>query len=130
MSELREILGVFFIAAGVFFFVVGVAGLVRFPDVYMRIHASGKVSMLGIVSLLIGTAFIFPATILQAIALIIFYVAGTPVASHAVAAAAYRSGVPMAHPHRDDLAAVRKADPAPATPDPDGDESTPAGDPV
>ena len=128
MSEIRELLGVFFIAAGVFFFVVGVAGLVRFPDVYMRIHSSGKVSMLGVVSLLTGTAFIFPATTLQAIALIIFYIAGTPVASHAVAAAAYRSGVPMHDPHRDDLAAVRKEDTAPITPDPESGEASPAGD--
>lgn len=126
MSEIREILGVFFIGLGVFFYVVGVVGLVRFPDIYMRIHSAGKVGLLGLVGLLIGTAFIFPETTLQAIALIIFFVIGTPVASHALASAAYRSGVPMADSQRDDFAEVRKDDVVPDYPEA-SDATTSAG---
>lgn len=103
MSELREIIGVAAIVFGLFFYVMGVAGLIRFDDVYMRIHASGKVSGLGIIGLLVGVAVIAPELALKAFALGLFTVITQPVASHAIALAAYRSGVPLHEPHRDDL---------------------------
>jgi multicomponent Na+:H+ antiporter subunit G len=106
---LAEGLGGFFILFGLFFYVMGVAGLVRFPDVYARIHAAGKVSTLGILGLLVGTAFIMPATTLRVIALLIFVVVTAPVASHAIANAAYRSGVAMTNPVRNDLLARDQA---------------------
>ncbi|PJF22210.1 MAG: hypothetical protein CUN56_07175 [Phototrophicales bacterium] len=100
---MTEWLGVFFILFGMFFFVFGVLGLIRFPDVYMRIHASGKVSILGIVGVLIGAAFLLPDATPKVIMLIIFLVITQPAASHAVASAAYRSGVEMHNAIRDDL---------------------------
>lgn len=100
-----EILGLIFIGLGVFFSSVGVIGLIRLPDVYSRSHASGKVAILGIFGLLAGSAFLFPGTTLKVIGLGVFLLIATPVASHAIAAAAYRSGVPLIQTKRDDLAA-------------------------
>lgn len=100
---MTEILGIIAILIGMFFFIFGVIGLVRFPDVYMRIHSSGKVSILGVIGLLVGAAFLLPATIPKGIALAIFLIITQPAASHAVASAAYRSGVEMHKPVRDDL---------------------------
>jgi multicomponent Na+:H+ antiporter subunit G len=114
-----EILGLIVLWAGVFFCVVGVVGLIRFPDVYTRIHASGKVATLGLFGLLLGAAIFRPAFTLKEIALAVFMVLATPIASHAVARAAYRQGVPMANPARDDLAARAEAKGIP----PDGDPS-------
>lgn len=98
------ILGAIFMVGGFFFCTVGVLGIVRFPDVYTRIHASGKVSSLGVTGILIGTAFFMPDTALELIVLGIFLVISSPVASHAIALAAYRQGVPRAGIIRDDLA--------------------------
>jgi len=106
---MQEIIGVFFICFGIFFSVMGVAGLIRFPDIYSRIHASGKVSTLGIVGLLIGAAFLFPDTALKGIVLVIFLVSTAPVASHAIANGAHHSGVPMHKPIRDDLEKAEKS---------------------
>lgn len=103
MEVIREVVGIFFILFGVFFSVMGVLGLIRFPDVYSRIHASGKVSTLGIVGLLIGAAFLSPDTTFKSIVLVLFLVSTAPVASHAIADAAHRTGVPIKNALRDDL---------------------------
>jgi multicomponent Na+:H+ antiporter subunit G len=102
-----EIIGVLLIAVGVFFCTVGVVGIMRMPDVYSRIHASGKVATLGIFGLLLGTAFLVPESTLKLLGLGIFLLVTSPVASHAIASAAYRSGVKMARFERDDLAERR-----------------------
>jgi multicomponent Na+:H+ antiporter subunit G len=99
-----QIASLIFIIAGLFFCTVGIIGMVRFPDVYARIHASGKVSSLGIVGILIGTALQMPKVALGLVVLGIFLVAAAPVASQAIALAAHRQGVPRSNVSRDDLA--------------------------
>lgn len=98
------IIGMIALWIGVFFSIVGIVGLIRLPDVYTRLHASGKVGTLGLIGILVGTALLMPDTALKVLALAIFVVITFPVASHAVAAAAHRHGVPMVDAHRDDLA--------------------------
>ena len=106
---INEIIGLILIAIGMFFSVVGIVGMVRLPDVYNRIHATGKVSFLGIVGLLAGVAVIMPETTLKGAALALFLIITTPVASHAIAAAAYRQGVARANCVRDDLVAKEQS---------------------
>lgn len=103
---IAEIAGATFIVLGVFFSLVGVVGIIRLPDVYSRIHASGKVATLGIFGLLTGTALLLPETTLKVVGLGLFLLIFSPVASHSIAAAAYRSGVPLLQGVRDDLARV------------------------
>lgn len=103
---LGEGIGVALIWVGIFFSVVGVLGIMRMPDVYCRLHSSGKVSTVGIAGLLAGGAVLLPEITLKAVALALFLVITAPVASHAIAAAAYRQGVPRANCVRDDLAAL------------------------
>ena len=98
-----EILGVMALWFGVFFCVVGVVGMIRLPDVYSRIHASGKVSALGSVGLLIGAAFLMPSVAPKLLVFTLFLVITSPVASHAIATAAYRQDVPHATMIRNDL---------------------------
>ena len=43
-----DILGTLLLAAGGFFFLAGTLGLLRFPDVYTRLHALTKVDNLGL----------------------------------------------------------------------------------
>ena len=90
---LAQILGSVLISIGVFFSIVGIIGIIRFPDVYCRIHASGKVSSLGILGLLLGAAVLMPEIALKALALGFFMVITAPAASHTIALAAHRQGI-------------------------------------
>lgn len=125
MEAILEYVAAAAILFGVFFFIVGIVGFIRFPDVYTRIHASGKLSTLGMIGLLIGTAILEPDAALRLLALAVFIITTQPVASQVVASAAYRSGVRMEESARDDLAGVIK----PNTTPPDEQASrAPAGD--
>jgi len=87
-----EVVGVLILLAGVFFSVVGVWGAVRLPDVFTRLHASSKVSSIGILGLVIASALLLNETAPKAIALGILILFSAPVASQAIARAAYRDG--------------------------------------
>jgi len=39
-----DVISTMFLAAGAFFMIIGTAGLLRFPDFYTRLHATGKVA--------------------------------------------------------------------------------------
>jgi multicomponent Na+:H+ antiporter subunit G len=103
MSTILEYIGLIFLWIGIGFSALGVLGYIRLPDVYCRLHASGKISTIGLFGLLLGVAMIMPETALKAIALGIFIMFSSPVATHAIAMAAYRGGVPMRRVVRDDL---------------------------
>ncbi len=51
-----NILTVLLLLAGAFFFLAGTIGLLRFPDVYTRLHALTKADNLGLGLLLAGLA--------------------------------------------------------------------------
>jgi multicomponent Na+:H+ antiporter subunit G len=99
-----ELVGVVFLWIGIAFSAIGILGLVRLPDMYTRLHASGKVSTVGLCSLLIGAAIMMPSAALKLLALGIFALLTLPVSTHAIAAAAYRARLPMRRVVRDDLA--------------------------
>ncbi len=104
-----EILGLIVLWIGVAFSVLGVVGMIRMPDLYCRLHASGKVSTVGLCGLLLGTAILMPAGALKLLALLIFAVLTLPVGTHAIAAAAYRHGVPLSRAVRDDMAVASQS---------------------
>ena len=51
-----SVLAVIFIVAGIFFFTTSTIGLLRFPDFYTRMHATGKGDTLGAFLTLTGLA--------------------------------------------------------------------------
>ena len=108
-----EIIGLIVLWGGIFFSVVGVIGLIRMPDLYCRLHASGKVSTVGLAGILLGAAFIMPSAGLKLLALAIFAVLTLPVGTHAIAAAAYRHGSYKAKLNRDDMAEMSARKPQP-----------------
>ncbi len=93
LELIGQVLGIAFLWIGVLFSVVGVVGTLRFPDVFTRLHASGKVSALGLVGLLLGTMILLPGSALKLILLLMFIILTAPVSSHAIAVAAVRSGL-------------------------------------
>ncbi len=80
---------------GLAFDFFGCVGLVRFPDVYTRLQASAKCVTLGTCGILFGlfVAKGFCATGIKALLCMIFIILTAPVSAHALARAAYRSGV-------------------------------------
>ncbi len=80
-----DILGVLLLAFGVFFFVVGVAGIIRLPDAYSRLHASGKVATLGLFGLLVGGGVLMPELMPRLLLLGLFFLMTAPAASHVIA---------------------------------------------
>lgn len=85
-------LAVAFVSAGVFFLVAGAAGLIRFPDFYTRMHASGKCDTLGVLLVLTGIACHEGASLTSAKILLIaaFIFVASPTATHAIARSALR----------------------------------------
>ena len=85
-----DLLGVAALLFGLFFCAVGVLGVIRMPDSLTRLHASGKVATLGLFGILLGAALLMPATWLRLLALGLFVLLTSPVATHAIAAAVHR----------------------------------------
>lgn len=90
----REIVTAVLLLGGVFFFAVGALGLIRLPDVFSRMHATAKSDTLGAGLILVAAVLHFgrDAAAFQIVAVILFVVVSTPVATHLIARAVYRSG--------------------------------------
>lgn len=104
--ELREIISVGLMLCGVFFMVVGALGLLRMPDVYIRMSATTKSATLGVSFALLAAAVYFDntSTTSRALATIAFLFVTAPVGAHMIARAAYLSGVEVwEHTHTDEL---------------------------
>lgn len=89
--------GLIFVVIGLLFDVFGCLGLVRLPDVYNRLQAATKCVTLGTCSILFGTFLIVGVTAsgLKALLCIAFLILTSPVAAHAIARGAHRSGVKL-----------------------------------
>ena len=56
MSAVTDYASAFFLVVGAFFYCAGTVGLLRFPDVYARLHALTKADNLGLGCVLAGLA--------------------------------------------------------------------------
>ena len=92
---LISILSGFFILLGVLALLIGALGLLRLPDVYCRIHAVGMIDTAGASFIILGLA-IHEGVSLVTVKLLfigIFLFFTSPIATHAVAQVAHKSGV-------------------------------------
>ncbi|HDN68127.1 MAG TPA: cation:proton antiporter [Methanomicrobia archaeon] len=106
MIGIIEIIVVILLAAGVFFMLTGAIGLLRFPDFYTRLHATGKCDTLGevliIAGLLLHHFFVYSSVPgaelsvklvpVKLLFLIVFIFLANPTATHAIMKAAYNTG--------------------------------------
>ncbi|WP_173916066.1 monovalent cation/H(+) antiporter subunit G [Halobacillus sp. Marseille-Q1614] len=84
---------------GTFILISASIGVIRFPDVYTRLHAASKAATLGVSGILIA-AFIFMYVEQEVVSGklllgIVFIMLTAPVAGHMIGKAAYKSGVPL-----------------------------------
>jgi multicomponent Na+:H+ antiporter subunit G len=83
------------IAAGLFFFLGGTLGLLRFPDVYNRLHAMTKADTIGLGCVIFGLVLRADSALLAAKLVLIWIlvlIAGTT-ACHLIARAALHEGI-------------------------------------
>ena len=83
------------ILGGLFFIVVGSIGVLRFPDVYTRLHAAGMTDTMGAGLVLVGLSFQEGLTLITVRLLMIwaFLLFTSPIATHALARAALHGKV-------------------------------------
>ncbi len=93
----REIVAIAFIAVGLFFLIASAVGMLRLPDFYSRLHASGNSETLGLMLSLIGLA-IYETSGLVAVKLLIIFVIvfiGNPIGTHVLGRSAYKTNYPV-----------------------------------
>lgn len=90
-----EVLSWAFLMAGSVFLLIGGLGLIRLPDFYTRIHAAGITDTMGAWLILIGLMFSAGWTLISVkLVMLLFFLAVTsPLASHALAKAAFLRGL-------------------------------------
>jgi multicomponent Na+:H+ antiporter subunit G len=89
---IRIIISYIFMGTAMIFAVITTIGLIRFPDVYTRIHASAVVLTISAVMLSIGIAiYVWEFYLSMKILLVgLIFLITNPLAVHAIARASYR----------------------------------------
>jgi len=84
-------------AFGIGLMVIAGIGLFRMPDLLTRMHASSKAGTLGAILVLAAVAIHFgdTAIVVRVVVVCVFLLITAPIASHVIARAAYRTGVPL-----------------------------------
>lgn len=92
-----DVLSGILLGAGALFMVSGAVGLLRFPDFYTRIHAVGVTDSVGAGLILLGLLLRTTAweTGIRLVIILLFMTVTSPTATHIVARAARRDGVPV-----------------------------------
>ena len=92
----QTIVAMVLMVGGVFFLTVSSIGLLRLPDFYARTHAVGKSETLGAILTLSGLAVYngWELSTFKILFILIFVLIANPTATHAIARAALRSGLP------------------------------------
>ena len=97
MSDVNDILGALLLLAGGGAMLLAGVGIVRMPDLFMRMQAATKAATLGVGCMLTAVAFHFGEIGVATRALLVtaFVFLTAPVAAHVIARAAYSVGVPL-----------------------------------
>lgn len=93
--EIREILTIFFLMAGLFFFIASAIGVFRMHDFYCRLHAAGVSETTGLILCSIGL-FIYEGFTATGIKLFLVCLAvcfASPIGTHIIAKVAYKQSL-------------------------------------
>lgn len=91
---LREFIAGLFLAGGAFFLLASAIGMLRLPDFYCRLHASGNSETLGVMLSFMGLVIYEGLTLtsLKMIMIFLLIFLGNPIGPHILSKAAYKSG--------------------------------------
>lgn len=95
VESVRSAVAIVLVFVGAFFFLVGTLGLLRFPDFYSRTHGATKCDTVAAGSILVGLAVLrgFTPDALKILTVSALVLLTSPTAGHALARAAYRTGL-------------------------------------
>lgn len=90
-------LSVLFMLVGASFMLIAALGVLRFPDLFMRLHASTKSATLGVGCLMVAASLEFQTltVVTRAVAVVVFLFLTAPVGAHVLGRAAYFARVPL-----------------------------------
>ena len=93
--NIANVLSIIFLVGGLFFFTTATIGLLRFPDFFSRLHATGKGDTLAVLFSLIGLGIYegLSLTSLKIVFIAVFMFLAQPTATHAISRAGFRSGL-------------------------------------
>lgn len=113
MSFFVDLMSWALILTGGFFLVTGAIGVMRMPDFYTRLHAAGMTDTMGSSFLVAGLMLQagFGMVTLKLVLILIFVYFTSPIATHALANAAYAAKLRM-HPVTDRTGTTRAEDPS------------------
>lgn len=91
---LREFIAGLFLAGGAFFLLASAIGMLRLPDFYCRLHASGNSETLGVMLSFMGLVIYEGLTLtsLKMIMIFLLIFLGNPIGTNILSKAAYKSG--------------------------------------
>lgn len=94
-----EIIAGILLLFGSLLILISAIGILKMPDLYMRMSATTKASTLGTGCILLGTLLFWDSIEISAriIVIIAFLMTTAPVAAHLIARAAYLDNVPLWH---------------------------------
>ncbi|MBU2610126.1 MAG: monovalent cation/H(+) antiporter subunit G [Chloroflexi bacterium] len=94
---MAEIISQILMLIGAAFMFIAALGVLRMPDLFIRMHANAKSATLGVMFMMAGLAIHFAdiAITTRAVAVILFLFATSPVAAQMIGRAAYFSRVPI-----------------------------------
>ena len=103
MQLLTTAIGSILIVGGLFFFLIGTLGMLRFPDAVTRMHAAAKCDTLGVLLCLAGLAVFvgFNVTSLKLALIVIIVWVTNPTATHLIANAVYVNPKPKTDERED-----------------------------
>jgi len=89
------IVSIIFIIAGTFFLFAGAIGLLRLPDFYTRMHATGKCDTLGSLLIVLGLALYNGLSLgsVKILFIAIFIFLTSPTATHSITRAALKNKI-------------------------------------
>lgn len=92
-----EVVAAGLMLVGAFFMLLSAVGVVRMPDLYMRLQVASKASSLGAGFMMAAVAVHFAelGIVVRAFLVVAFIFLTTPVSAHLIGRAAYLSGVPL-----------------------------------
>lgn len=94
MIVLRIIIDILFVI-GIFFTFAGVIGMIRMPDTFCRLQSSTNIATMGAIPIAVACSIYAFATSntslgIKSLVIVFFLIVTNPVASHAMAKAAYK----------------------------------------
>lgn len=94
---MNELIGIILIIIGIVFDFFGCLGLIRFPDVYNRLHSATKCVTMGTSSILFGLFLYkgFSPVGAKALLCILFLMLTAPVSAHILSRSAHKSGIKL-----------------------------------